>query len=271
MTPKAKLAAYLMDHTESLSMEIVESVIQTMGLRIPEEEKNQAIAMYIELLGFLGKSIVEDHEEVPEDLLIWSKKNAHQQAAAGGEISEIAVRYPPTRGIFNDLLTKLSKEFGLSVEENAFIIKRVNRLLDVSLNETIFAFEKLTEQYKEKTQKEMAELSAPVVLIKEGVVVLPLIGVIDSYRARYILDKVVPKISELQVDFVITDCSGLLKIDTEIVSYLRQLSEVLQLLGINAILTGLRPELTQFIVNSGIDMSSIITFAHVKQALESIG
>ncbi|XJZ27617.1 STAS domain-containing protein [Bacillota bacterium Lsc_1132] len=143
-------------------------------------------------------------------------------------------------------------------------------MLDVSHNEMILAFEHLSDVYQEKMQKEMAELSAPIVLIKKDVAVLPLIGVIDSYRASYIMEKVVPKIADLQVEHVITDCSGILTIDLEIVHYLWQLSEVLLLLGVNVIFTGLRQELTQFIVNSGIDMSAIKTFAHVKQALEYI-
>lgn len=271
MTPKSKVADYLMSQAQSLSLEIVDGVLQTMNLVIGEEEKQQAITMYIEFLGFLGQSLKENRETIPKDLLDWSKKNAEQQVAAGGKISDISVRYLPTREIFTDLLTKISIEFGLSVEENTFIIKRVNSLLDVSHNETILAFELLTDRYREKTKKEMAKLSAPIVLVKEGIAVLPLIGVIDPYRASYILEKVVPKVADLQVEHVIADCSGLLTIDAEIVSYLRQLSEVLLLLGINVILTGLRPELTQFIVNSGIDMSAIKTFAHVKQALESIG
>lgn len=271
MTPKSKVAAYLMDHSKTLSVEIVEGVIQTLKLVIPAEEKQQAIMMYREFFGFLGKSIMEDDEEIPNDLVEWSKKNAQQQVSAEGKLSDISIRYLPTRELFNDLITRISLEFGLSVEENAFVIKRVNSLLDISHNETVVAFEQLTEAYKENTQREMAQLSAPLVLIKKGIVVLPIIGLIDSYRAAYISEQVVPKIADLQLEHVILDCSGLLKIDEEIVSFLRQLTEIILLLGTDVILTGLRPELTQFIVNSGIDMSAIKTFAHVKQALERIG
>ncbi len=270
MTSKSGVGAYLAKHAAALSVEIVENVLHTMNLVIPEEEKQQAITMYIEFIGFLGKTLTEDLEEIPEEVVVWSKKNAVQQISAGGNISEISVRYLPTREILTEILTRLSVDFGLSVRENASLIKRANTLLDVSHNEMILAFEQLTEQNKEKMQKEMAELSAPIVLIKEDVAILPLIGVMDAYRASYILNKVVPNIADLQLEHVIIDCSGILTIDLEIVNYLKQLSEVLLLLGVDVIVTGLRPDLTQFIVNHGIDMSAIKTFAHVKQALEYI-
>ncbi len=143
-------------------------------------------------------------------------------------------------------------------------------MLDISLNETIFAFERLSDEYKEKTQRELDELSAPIVMIKDGIAVLPLIGIIDSYRANYIMEKVVPKISELRLNYVIVDFSGILKIDTDIARHLHQIGQMLDLLGIQTLTTGLRPELAKTVVNSGINMSEITSFANVKQALESI-
>ncbi|PLR85681.1 hypothetical protein CVD23_08285 [Bacillus sp. V33-4] len=77
-------------------------------------------------------------------------------------------------------------------------------------------------------------------------------------------------ISELNIDYLIVDFSGILKIDAEIAEYLYQIENVLRLLGIHTIVTGLRPKLAQTVVIAGIDMSSIQTFATVKQALESI-
>ncbi|MFC3883146.1 STAS domain-containing protein [Bacillus songklensis] len=270
MTLVFNVSDYLIENAESLAVEIVEGVLHKMKLEIPEWEKEQAITMYIEFMGFLGKSLIDDKEGVPEDLIVWSKKNGEREASSGGRISEIIVRYPPTRDIFTEILTRISLEFGLSIKETAFIIKRINAMLDISLNETVFAFERLTDKIMDETQREMAELSAPIVPVKDGIAVLPLIGAIDSYRATYILEKVVPQIAELQVNHLIADFSGILTIDIEIARYLYQIENVLRLLGINTIVTGLRPELAQTVVNGGIDMSSIKTFAHVKQALESV-
>jgi rsbT co-antagonist protein RsbR len=270
MTLIFNVSNYLIENEESLAVEIVEGVLHRMKLEIPKWEKEQAITMYIEFMRFLGESLINDEEGVPQGLLIWSKKNAEGQVSSGGKISEIVARYPSTREIFIEILTRISLEFGLSIKETTFIIKRINAMLDISLNETVFAFERFTDKFIDETQREMAELSAPIVPIKEGIAVLPLIGVIDSYRATYILEKVVPKISELQIDHLIADFSGILTIDIEIARYLFRIENILRLLGINTIVTGLRPELVQIVVKDGIDMSSFKTFAHVKQALESI-
>ncbi|WP_342743409.1 STAS domain-containing protein [Domibacillus antri] len=266
----SKVADYLNKNAKFLSVEIVEAVLQKMNLQIPDWEKEQAVNMYIDFIGFLGKSIISEKETMPKELITWSKQNGEREASSGGKISEIIVRYPPTRMIFTEIITRISLENRLSIEGTAFLIKRVNAMLDISINETLFAFERLSEQLKQETQKEMAELSAPVVPIQDGLAVLPLIGTIDSYRAAYILEKVVPKIADFQLNYLIADFSGIFTIDTEIAQYLYNIENILRLLGVQTIVTGLRPEIAQTIVKAGIDMSPIMTFAHVKQALESL-
>ncbi|WP_047151773.1 STAS domain-containing protein [Aneurinibacillus tyrosinisolvens] len=266
----SKVANYLIEDAKPLAVEIVEGVLQRMNLEIPEWEKKQAVIMYIEFIEFLGKSITSDEEGVPEDLIAWSKKNGEREASLGGRISDIIVRYPPTRIVFTERMTEIGLEHGLSTKEVTFINKRINCMLDTSINETIFAFERLKDKIIKETQKEMAELSAPVVPIQDGIAVLPLIGSIDSYRANYILEKVVPKVAELEIECLIIDFSGIQMIDTAVTNHLFKIHNVLRLLGIKAIATGLRPEIAQTVISGGIDFSSIKTYANVKQAIESM-
>jgi len=270
MTTMCKVAEYIEENTEVLAHRIVEGVLSSLDLSIPDDERNNAYLMYKEFLGFLGKSLNTGVSGVPADLIAWSKHNAEQQLNAGGRISEIVIRYQPTRKIFNELLTELSIKFGLALSENAFLIKMVDDILDTSLSETVSTYECLSESYRKKAQQELAELSAPVVLVKEGVAVLPLVGLIDAYRASYIMEKVVPHIAGLQLEYLITDYSGIKNIDSEIASYLYQLGEVLQLLGIKVLVTGLRPQLAQTVVETRLNMAAIKVYANLKQALESL-
>jgi rsbT co-antagonist protein RsbR len=270
MTSVSSVANYLNENVESLAVEIVSTVLNRMKLEIPEWEKEQAVVMYIEFIGFLARSLTGNKETVPEDLISWSKRNGEHEASSGGRISEIIVRYSPTRAVLTELMTKAALEYSLSVEEASFMIKQINSMLDMSINETVFAFERLSDKILNDTQREMAELSAPVVPLQEGVAVLPLIGNIDAYRANYILEKAVPKIAELDIKYLIVDFSGILNIDLEIAQYLYNIESVLRLIGVQTVVTGLRPKLAQTIVQGGIDMSSLKTFAQVKQALESI-
>lgn len=262
---------YISNRLESIAEEVVQAVQDASEQYIPEEELKQASKMYTELLKVFGETLDSgDDQMVPEVLIQWSKKNARMQVAAGGNLSEIVVRYPPTRNIFTEIFTRISVDLDLSINENAFLIKRINAMLDVSLNETFFAFERLSNQFKEESQKELMKLSAPIVPVMEGVVVIPLVGLIDYNRARHIMENVVPKLAESHVNHVITDFSGVLIINEKIAESLYQIGAMMRLMGIHVVSAGLRPDLAQTVVNSGIDLSKIESYATVKQALQSI-
>ncbi|WP_046174176.1 STAS domain-containing protein [Domibacillus indicus] len=266
-----RFSAYLNEHVDFLAGEVVEGVLRKLNLEIPEWEKEQAFTMYVEFLRFIADSLVQENKEgVPDFFIEWSKKNAAMQAAGNGRISEIAVRYPPTREVFAEILEEISIKHGLSIEENTMVNRRINLLLDISLNETIIAFEQLFEERTEATRKELAALSAPVIPVKDGIVVLPLVGMIDRYRADYIIEQVVPKIAEMDVNYVIADFSGIYTITAETAEYLHQIGSMLKLMGIQVLTTGLRPELAQIMVSSQIDLAALHTFANVKKALESL-
>ncbi|RKL68366.1 anti-anti-sigma factor [Salipaludibacillus neizhouensis] len=271
MTPLLNFSRYISEDAESLASEVVEGVLSRMKLDIPQLEKEQANVMYIELFGFLGESLIDEDKEVfPDTLIEWSKKNAEMQVSSGGGISEIVRRYPPTREVFNEIITGISIEIGLSVNENAFVLKRVNTLLDVSLNETFLSFERLSDKFKKDKQKELLKLSAPIVPVKDNTVILPLIGDVDTNSVKHILDNVVPRIAEMGVKYVIADFSGALTINVQIAQSLHKIGGTLRLMGIDVVIAGLRPDMVQTVVKSNIDMSAIKSFASVKQALESI-
>jgi rsbT co-antagonist protein RsbR len=156
------------------------------------------------------------------------------------------------------------------MDEVILLIKRVNLILDISINETVFAFERFSELLLEKAQEEVNELTAPVVPIQDGIAVLPLIGSIDFDRAKLIMEKVVPKIKNLQIECLIMDFSGIVNIDAQIAKYVFDIRNVLRLVGVNTIASGVRPDLAQQAVTEGIDLTSVPTFADVKQAIESL-
>ena len=270
MTAISRVQTHLIENADQLAVDVVDKVLVTKNLVIPDWEKKLAVEMYSKFMVFLGKSIFCENHSVPDELVEWSKENANREASSGGDISEIISRYPPTRVVFNDLLTELSVKYGLTIEQHGFLTKRIHSILDVSINETLFAFERKRKEMIRKTQKEMAELSAPVVPLDDGIAILPLIGTIDSYRAAYLLEKVIPRIADLQLSYLIVDFSGLLLINEEMAQQLYQIENMLRLLGVNTFVTGIRPDLAQTVVKIGLDMSHIPTFSSVKQALQTI-
>lgn len=262
---------YLDEHTTSLANQIVAEVIVRIDSEVPPEEREQAVDMYKVFLRFLADMLNDAQQQtVPAELIEWSRNNAEMIVSLNVCISRIIDRYPPTRDVFIEVFTELSVDHGLSVRENAFIIKCINNLLDVSLSETFSAFERLSNKLNEDTQNELVKLSAPIVPITDDVVVIPLIGYLDEKRVRHMMENVIPKVAEMDIDHVITDFSGIVTINEQIAEAMHQIGNMLRLMGIHVIAAGLRPDLAQAVVSSGINMSEIESYATVKQALKSI-
>ncbi|MGC9934567.1 STAS domain-containing protein [Priestia aryabhattai] len=261
------VAKYLDENAEMLANEIVQEISQNPNFEALQEELEQAIIVYTEFIRFLGKSLFSSENNVPEGLVEWSKTNGEHTASQGERISIIITRYPPTRLVFIDCLTKISIEHGLSSEEVVFINKRFNYLLDISIKETVIVFEQVKDEIIKKAQQEVLKLSVPAVPIQDGIAVLPLIGSIDSERAEYILENVISKILEMKIEYLIVDFSGILTIDAIAERYLFDIYSVLRLQGIEVVMSGIRPELAQTVVRNGIDFSSIKTYATVRQAI----
>jgi rsbT co-antagonist protein RsbR len=270
MASLSNLANHFKENAPQLAVEVVENVLNKIQLTISIEEQETAVCMYTRFMSFIGDTILYDRKGVPSALIEWSKQNAESIVVAEGKISDIIVRYPPTREVFAELVEELSSSFELSINEALFVFIRINEMLDISLDETVIAYERLTEKYKKEMQKEMEELSSPIVPVREGIAVLPLMGKIDSNRADYLLEKVVPKVQQLNLDYLIVDFSGISTMDELTAHHIHQIGSVLRLLGIDLITTGINPTLALTSVKGGLDMENMRAYSSVKQALETI-
>lgn len=264
------VANYLKENADLLANKIVDDIIEKFGFQVPPNDVVQAKKVYVEFLEFLSESIDCKEGSVPDKLVEWSRENGKKTAAKHHRISEILIRYPDTRMVFADFILNISIEHGLDTKDVALILKRVHHMLDVSINETVLAFERRSEELLLKAKTELKELSTPIVPIQNGLAVLPLIGSIDADRSEHLMNGVLPKIPEMNIERLIIDFSGIVTIDTEVASHIFNVYRVLGLLGVDVLVTGLRPEIAISAVSEGIDFTSIKTFANVKQAIESI-
>jgi len=270
VNPTSAVANELQQNSEPIAKEMVNSILELIGVEIPKQEVDQAIIVYTEYLSFLGDSIMTKDETTSKRLLEWSKQNGEREAAKGGRISDILFRYPPTRIVFIDKMAEISLRHGVNTEDLIWINKRVNNMLDISINETVFAFERQTSKLMKDVQAEVDILSTPVVPVQENIAVLPLVGKMDHDRARLILERAIPLVANQKIQSLIIDFSGIVTIDVTIAKHIIDIHNVLRLLGVDSIATGMRPELAQAAVEGGVDFSNINTFATVKQAIDSI-
>ncbi len=112
------------------------------------------------------------------------------------------------------------------------------------------------------------ELSTPVIQVWEGILVLPIVGTVDSDRARQIMESLLTRIVETQSEIVILDITGVPMVDTAVANHLIMTVQAAKMLGARSIVTGLSPRIAQTIVELGVDLGGIATCANLRAGLE---
>ncbi|SDM84619.1 PAS domain S-box-containing protein [Fictibacillus solisalsi] len=120
-------------------------------------------------------------------------------------------------------------------------------------------------------RKQINELSTTLVPLLNGIAVLPLLGSIDEERAFQILENLPNRVQEQNVESLIIDFSGIYKLDNVVTENVFKITNVLSLLGVRTIITGLRPKSAIYAVQSGTNLNNIQTMATVKEALLHLG
>ncbi len=114
------------------------------------------------------------------------------------------------------------------------------------------------------------ELGCPVIPLLPGVLLIPLIGVINTDRARQMLESVLQGVSDHQAQIVLLDVTGVPMVDTQVANTLIQVARTASLLGSRVILVGIRPEIAQSIVGLGIGLESLGTQPTLAAAVEAL-
>jgi rsbT co-antagonist protein RsbR len=112
------------------------------------------------------------------------------------------------------------------------------------------------------------ELSSPIMPIHEGVLVLPMVGAVDSYRATQVMESVLERIVAYQADVVILDITGVPVVDTGVANHLLQMARAVKLLGAQIVLVGIGAEIAQTIVQLGVDLGDITTRSNLQSGIE---
>ncbi|MBX2797549.1 MAG: STAS domain-containing protein [Myxococcales bacterium] len=103
------------------------------------------------------------------------------------------------------------------------------------------------------------ELATPVIRVHDRVVMLPLVGTVDSARAQQVMESVLTAISQEQAQVLLLDIAGVAVVDTQVADYLLKTTDAVRLLGAQTILTGISAQVARTIVELGVDLSSLHT------------
>jgi rsbT co-antagonist protein RsbR len=124
------------------------------------------------------------------------------------------------------------------------------------------------ERVIQDQQEAMRELSTPVLLLRDRLLILPIIGVLDSARARQLTEQLLTAIRDNRAAVVVIDITGVATVDETVANHLVQTVEASRLMGASTILTGLSSEIAQTLVDLGVDLSMMKTVGDLQGGIE---
>ena len=150
-----------------------------------------------------------------------------------------------------------------------------NRVLDVYepaanriANTVAINFVQERERVIRQQQEAIRELSTPVLQVRERLLILPIIGVLDSQRARQLTEQLLRGIRANRAKVVVIDITGVPTIDSTVANHLVQTVEASRLMGASVIITGLSSEIAQTLVTIGVDLSKVNAVGDLQGGIE---
>jgi rsbT co-antagonist protein RsbR len=155
----------------------------------------------------------------------------------------------------------------LEPDEYAAGVVALNKLASMDTAVVVETYSRISNEVAAAQSKAVMEMSTPVTQIWEGILLLPLVGLIDSKRAQDIMDASLAKIAETQARIFILDISGVGVIDTAVANYLIKVTKATRLMGCQSTISGVSPAIAQTITELGIDVGNVRTTANMRDAL----
>lgn len=165
------------------------------------------------------------------------------------------------------IFTKMTDS--LSEAEKMKIVWEFDKSLSPINNELIHQYAESWERTVSLQKIALQELSAPLIPIFENITIMPLVGTIDTERAKQIMENLLTGVVKHRAQVVLIDITGVPVVDTMVAHHIIQASEAVRLVGAKCLIVGIRPEIAQTIVNLGIDLSQVITKNSLQKGMEA--
>ncbi len=164
------------------------------------------------------------------------------------------------------LFDRLQQEYHTNGKELAAQLWHATSILDNLGLYTADVFQKGREEVISRQQRDMLELSTPVVRLWNGVLALPLIGTLDSERTQVVMENLLQQIVETGAGIAIIDITGVPMVDTLVAQHLLKTVAAARLMGADCIISGIRPQIAQTIVHLGVELGQVTTKATLADA-----
>jgi rsbT co-antagonist protein RsbR len=255
-----ELIAYLRENRTDLRAEWVQRITQAQLLTVmtPDEIFSEVTAVYDNYVDALETGSVESLQAYARDL-------SERIIPRGVETHEVL-------GIVLLLRDVLARALFVKYQHDASLLDRILDAYEPAANRIAVtvgvSFVEERERVIREQQEAIRELSTPVLQVRERLLILPIIGVLDSPRARQLTEQLLGAIQANRAKVVVIDITGVATIDLTVANHLVQTVEASRLMGADAIITGLSSKIAQTLVDLGVDLSMMRTVGDLQGGLE---
>lgn len=184
---------------------------------------------------------------------------AKGQSAAETSVFVLALKKP--------LFVSIQRRLATDPSDMAASLWALSITVDKLAQNTVGTYQQAREEIIRRQQEELLELSTPVIKLWDGVLAVPMIGVLDSSRTQVVMEALLQKIVETGSELAIIDITGVPTVDTLVAQHLLKTVTAIRLMGADCIISGIRPAIAQTIVHLGIDLTGVRTKATLADAL----
>jgi rsbT co-antagonist protein RsbR len=231
---------------------------QLLGVMTAEEIFSEVTAVYDNYVDALETGSVETLQAYARDL-------SERIIRRGVETHEVL-------GIVLLLRDVLARSLFVHYQDDAELLNRILDAYEPAANRIAVtvgvSFVEERERVIREQQAAIRELSTPVLQVRERLVILPIIGVLDSQRARQLTEQLLDAIQANRAKVVVIDITGVASIDMTVANHLVQTVKASRLMGASAIITGLSSGIAQTLVDLGVDLSMMKTVGDLQGGLE---
>jgi rsbT co-antagonist protein RsbR len=255
-----ELVAHLRQHRTQLREEWVSSITATRLLTAMTKEE-----IFAEATSVYDSYVEALETETFEALQAYARNLSERIIPRGVETHEVVGIVLLLRDVLaRSLFAKYQADF-----------EKLNRILDAYepaanriANTVAVGFVQERERVIRQQQEAIRELSTPVLQVRERLLILPIIGVIDPQRARQLTEQLLRGIRTNRAKVVVIDITGVAAMDATVANHLVQTVEASRLLGATVIVTGLSPEIAQTLVTIGVDLGKMNTVGDLQGGIE---
>ncbi|WP_043932105.1 STAS domain-containing protein [Bacillus sp. EB01] len=244
------------------------SVYSTKNPEIIAELKRQNQDYFLHFY----KAFIEDDTYIQGEFKRWSVEIAKDSKHLDTPMHYVVREFMNSQKVALKYISKFitENERNVSLEQAGAWYEKTIEIFNLSISSFVEAYHTNT-MIRLRSQNELInELSSPVIKLQGDSALLPLIGDIDTARAKIILENTLAQCAEQGVSTLCIDLSGVAIIDTMVANELFGLIKALRLIGVKSTLSGIRPEIAQTAVQLGLNFDGVAILPSLSQALDTI-